>query len=266
MLTKTLLRMLTVQMLMEIPSLKTNVEDSLIAPLDDGKDARKWPDVMASVYTENLDRDFGGQRKPIVDLAIDLLAGVQDSFTTPDGEVVVIPERMNAKAELMCDLVEDDIDAHMRSISGEWAELWRSFADFSGPVRSYCGVDAKGHKRSLRRIVMPMSVYPSPVRGGALVGVWADVVSKFESDGLEQYKAIATLMRKVFEGTGNLADWVRGIEQIGLDRSSAIILGLDSREDYNRTQALVPIRVKEITGSLGVSMDGLVTETAPPEE
>ncbi|WP_319533416.1 hypothetical protein [uncultured Cohaesibacter sp.] len=158
MLAKTMLRMLTVQMLMEIPSLKGNVEDSLIAPLDDGKDAQTWPDVLASVYTENFDRSFEMNRPPVVDLAIDILAGVQESFTAPDGELVVIPKRMNARAELMCDLVEDDIDAHLRAISGEWAEQWREFSDFAGPIRSYCGVDAKGHKRALRRIVMPMTV------------------------------------------------------------------------------------------------------------
>ncbi|WP_319533417.1 hypothetical protein [uncultured Cohaesibacter sp.] len=97
------------------------------------------------------------------------------------------------------------------------------------------------------------------------MGVWAEAISKFESDGPDHYKAIATLIRKVFEGDGDLADWARGIEQIGLERSSAVILGLDSREDYDRTQSLVPIRVTEITGSLGVPMDGLITETDPSE-
>ena len=225
MLAKTLLRMLTIQVLMEIPSLRQNVEDSLISPLDEGKDG-DWPEIAAIVYTETMDRKFDGSEKPQIDLMIDLLAGVEGVLITDAGEKIIIPKEMNAKAELHCDLAEDDIDAALRDTSSDWAELWRKFANVKGQVKSYCGADAKGKKRALRRIVLPVVVFKSPSRGKALTGVWSDAISKLEADGLEHYKLVAALIRKVLEGQADASDWVAAVEQAPLNRVSAHILGL----------------------------------------
>nr|WP_319513696.1 hypothetical protein [uncultured Cohaesibacter sp.] len=234
MLAKTLLRMLTIQVLMEVPSLRQNIEDSLIVPLDEGKDA-DWPEIAAIVYTEVLERQFDNSKKPHVDLIIDLLAGVEGVFNLDDGEQVIIPQVMNAKAELHCDLVEDDITAALKDTSNDWAEIWRRFATVNGTVKSYCGSDAKGKKRALRRIVFPVDVFNSPTRGKALTGAWADAITKLEADGLDHYKPVAALIRKVLEGQGDVSDWVAAVEQTPLDRTSAYILGLTIGETESRT-------------------------------
>eukprot|EP01009_Symbiontida_sp_KSa7_P004491 NODE_20_length_2541_cov_4.463082_g17_i0.p1 GENE.NODE_20_length_2541_cov_4.463082_g17_i0~~NODE_20_length_2541_cov_4.463082_g17_i0.p1 ORF type:complete len:279 (-),score=69.77 NODE_20_length_2541_cov_4.463082_g17_i0:1443-2279(-) len=251
MLARTLLRMLTVQVLAGVDALQDHVEDSLIPEPDGGKDA-KWPDVMASVYTETADYGGGaGSGRVTILLAIELIAGVE-ADAKRDGEVLVLPKRMTPKAEFICDMIEDDIRHALNVADSDWADLWRSFcSEAVGEIKSYCGVDAQGRKRAMRRIEMRIKTYAAPQRGQPLAanGIWHKVLTALALEGTPAYQALALAIRKIIEGDGSVKDWAVALEKSGLDRQSARLVGYDVNASFDRTAEADGVRFVRLGGA-----------------
>lgn len=262
MLARTILRILTVEVLAGVEFLGGAIEDSLIPEADGGKDAL-WPDLMTVIYTETAERSFGGGGRAAILLAIELVAGIEKALDDGQGGTVLVPAKLTPKAEITCDLAEDSIVSALLDAGNNWADLWREFAGVDGgdvSIKSFCGMDAQGRKRAMRRIEMRVSTMKTPTIGLEMTEghLWRRVLEKLAADARTvAYRNVATALKAIIEkpGGAGVGAWAVAMERAGLDRAGATILGIVPRADADRTREVPPYKVDEIDG---VGLDGKV--------
>ena len=262
MLARTILRILTVEVLAGVEFLGGAIEDSLIPEVDGGKDAH-WPDLMTVIYTETAERSFGGGGRAAILLAIELVAGVEKALDDGQGGTVLVPAKLTPKAEITCDLAEEFIVSALIDAGNDWADLWREFAGVDGgdvSIKSFCGMDAQGRKRSMRRIEMRVSSMKTPPIGMEMAQdhLWRRALEKLIAEAsTEAYRNVAAALKAFIEKPGGdgVGAWAVAMERAGLDRAGATILGIEPRMDADRTKEVPPYKVDEIDG---VAIDGKV--------
>lgn len=234
-LTRTLLRLVTVQAVMGRTVAGDKVFDSAIDPLDQKVAEEAAP--MIVVYTDDDKSkptglgDFlqGGS----IDLVIEtVVAGRVVVTYDPDGEdgpvedQQVVVSQTDAAYEITLDLIERQIVRSLVAADNPWARLWRRIVLRATERVSRRGASAEQSSRfAARQMVLTLETVTDPDHGVALPegSVWRDALDQLE--GVPGMADLIGVLRSDAEGEP-LHEWRRAAARLGVNLETMHAIGL----------------------------------------
>ena len=233
-LTRTLLRLVTVQALIGRTVAGDKVFDSSIDPLDQKVASDAAP--MIVVYTDDDKSQPAGLadffQGGTVDLVIETVVAGRITVTYDDdgdgpseGQQVAVSQT-DARMEVALDLMEGQIVRALVAANDPWAQIWKRIAIRATKRESRRGASPEQSSRfAARQLVLTLAIITDPDPGGALPGgsVWRDALDLIAT--IPGMADIAGLLRADIEGEP-LADWRRAAARLGVNLETVSALGL----------------------------------------
>lgn len=234
-LTRTLLRLVTVQALVGKTVAGDKVFDSSIDPLDQKVAAEAAP--MIVVYTDDdksqpaglADFFQGGS----VDLVMETVVAGRITVTYDDDGAggpaeaqQVIVSQTDARMEVALDLIEGQIVRALVAADDPWSRLWKRIAIRATKRESRRGASPEQSSRfAARQLVLTLGIIVDPDPGAPLPSgsIWRDALDQIAT--VPGMADVAGLLRSDIEGEP-LNEWRRAAARLGVGLETISALGL----------------------------------------
>ena len=184
------------------------------------------------------------------------------------GEVTITIPHTDEGMELVLDMMEHQVCAALIRERSPWSRIWMKLVPRVKRRLSRRGASAEnGIRFAARQIVLTCDLIADPTDGATVPAshAWHDVLTVMAAD--PALEPVSDLLRATIEGEP-LADWKRAANTLGIEKTTANVMGLgpllDEGDDpVEMTEAVLTGEISQAVDEEWLADQGLPEEPAP---